>query len=50
MKHGTVRLRNCMRRYAIYDQAEGAEQAVFDPASGAAASRSQRLIRALPGD
>ena len=32
--------------YAIYDQAEGAEQAVFDP-SGTAASRSRRLLAAL---
>jgi len=33
--------------YAIYDQAEGAEQAVFDPSSGEASSRSQRLLTAL---
>ncbi len=33
--------------YAIYDQAEGAEQAVFDQSSGAASSRSQRLLTAL---
>ena len=35
--------------YAIYDQAEGAEQAVFDPSSGEASSRSQRLLTALDG-
>ncbi len=33
--------------YAIYDQAAGAEQVVFDQASGAAASRSLRLLTAL---
>jgi len=33
--------------YAIYDQAEGAEQAVFDQSSGEASSRSQRLLTAL---
>ncbi len=33
--------------YAIYHQAEGSEQAVFDPASGEAASRSQRLLARL---
>jgi SAM-dependent methyltransferase len=33
--------------YAIYDQAAGAEQAVFDQATGAAASRSTRLLTAL---
>jgi SAM-dependent methyltransferase len=33
--------------YAIYDQAAGAEQAVFDQATGAATSRSTRLLAAL---
>src|SRR5271166_2701025 len=33
--------------YAIYDQAAGVEQAVFDQATGAAASRSTRLLEAL---
>ena len=33
--------------YAIYDQAEGAEQAVFDQSSGEASSRSLRLLTAL---
>jgi 2-polyprenyl-3-methyl-5-hydroxy-6-metoxy-1,4-benzoquinol methylase len=33
--------------YAIYDQAEGTEQAVFDPSSGEASSRSQRLLTEL---
>ncbi len=33
--------------YAIYNQAAGAEQAVFDQATGAAASRSTRLLAAL---
>jgi len=33
--------------YAIYDQAAGAEQVVFDQATGAAASRSLRLLTAL---
>jgi len=33
--------------YAIYDQAEGAEQAVFNQSSGEALSRSQRLLTAL---
>ncbi len=33
--------------YAIYDQAAGAEQAVFDQTTGAAASRSSRLLAAL---
>ena len=36
--------------YNIYDQAAGAEQAVFDQATGAAASRSARLLAALRGD
>jgi dTDP-4-dehydrorhamnose reductase/2-polyprenyl-3-methyl-5-hydroxy-6-metoxy-1,4-benzoquinol methylase len=33
--------------YAIYHQGEGVEQAVFDQTSGAASSRSQRLLGAL---
>lgn len=35
------------RGYEIYDQSEGAEQAVFDNISGAAASRSGRLLERL---
>jgi SAM-dependent methyltransferase len=37
------------RNYAIYHQGAGAEQPVFDPASGAAQSRSGRLIERLLG-
>jgi len=33
--------------YAIYHQSPGAEQAVFDAASGASAPRSERLLRRL---
>jgi len=35
--------------YAVYHQAEGAEQAVFDPSSGAALPRSLRLMNSLRG-
>lgn len=35
------------RDYTIYYQAGGAEQSVFDPASGAAATRSDRLVAHL---
>ncbi len=33
--------------YLLYPQAGGAEQAVFDPASGVAAARSQRLLERI---
>lgn len=35
------------RGYDIYHQSEGVEQAVFDPDTGAAAARSERLLRAV---
>jgi SAM-dependent methyltransferase len=35
--------------YAIYHQGTGAEQAVFDPGSGAAQSRSERIVGRLGG-
>ena len=35
------------RGYEIYHQSEGVEQAVFDPDTGAAAARSERLLRAV---
>lgn len=34
-------------RYAIYHQSGGAEQSVFDPVTGAASSRSSRLLHRL---
>jgi SAM-dependent methyltransferase len=33
--------------YSIYHQAEGSEQSVFEPATGAAASRSSHLLKCL---
>ena len=35
--------------YAIYHQGAGAEQAVFDQGSGAAQSRSERIVGRLGG-
>lgn len=36
--------------YSIYHQSGGAEQSVFDPATGAAATRSSRLLQRLSSD
>ncbi len=35
------------RSYAVYHQAQGAEQAVFDPVTGQAAARSARIVERL---
>jgi SAM-dependent methyltransferase len=40
-------VRDIYAGYAVYHQAEGAEQAVFEPSSGAALPRSLRLLSAL---
>jgi len=37
-------------RYTIYHQSAGAEQSVFDATTGAASSRSSRLLRQLKGE